>query len=237
MAPNPTEVLIEVALRAFLVAILPPGTAVVLGQDNRVPEPAGTDFVTMTPLRRPRLSTNVDDDSDVKFTASIAGTAMTVTAVDRGSISAGATVFGVGVADGTKIASGPGGVGVYEVTVSQTLSARTLSSGATNVTQATQVVYQLDVHGPSSADNAQVISTLLRDGYASEFFESQDPAIVAPLHADDPRQAAFVNDQQQYEDRWTVEALLQVNPVVSVPQQYADGAEVDIISVDAEYAP
>ena len=49
-----------VALRAFLLSILPAGTEVILFQANRAPEPAGN-FVMMTPLRLPRLSTNLDD--------------------------------------------------------------------------------------------------------------------------------------------------------------------------------
>lgn len=49
-----------VALRAFLLSVVPPGTEVILFQANRTPEPKG-DFVMMTPLRMTRLSTNLDD--------------------------------------------------------------------------------------------------------------------------------------------------------------------------------
>ncbi|WP_444544289.1 phage neck terminator protein [Paraburkholderia adhaesiva] len=47
------------AVRAFLLAVLPHGTEVIAGQDNRVPPPVGVDFVVMTPVLRERLSTNV----------------------------------------------------------------------------------------------------------------------------------------------------------------------------------
>ena len=58
LAPAQTD--IQTALRAFLIAILPAGVEVVEGEDNKVPEPASPNFVTMTVLRRPRLGTNVD---------------------------------------------------------------------------------------------------------------------------------------------------------------------------------
>jgi hypothetical protein len=45
-------------LRAFLLGIVPAGTEVIMGQENRVPEPEGDDYVVMTPLFKMRLSTN-----------------------------------------------------------------------------------------------------------------------------------------------------------------------------------
>lgn len=53
-----TDVQIFTALRSFLLAILPAGTEVVKGLDNRVSEPAGSNFVIMMPLLRERLGTN-----------------------------------------------------------------------------------------------------------------------------------------------------------------------------------
>lgn len=51
---------VKVATRALLLAILPDGTEVVSGQSNRVGEPTGDNFLTMTPMFQERLSTNVD---------------------------------------------------------------------------------------------------------------------------------------------------------------------------------
>ncbi|MDB5280875.1 MAG: hypothetical protein JWR61_5830 [Ferruginibacter sp.] len=59
LVPTPTQSGVLTALRAFLVSILPTGVEVIQAQDNRVPEPKGDDFVTMTPLILGRLSTNV----------------------------------------------------------------------------------------------------------------------------------------------------------------------------------
>ncbi len=232
-----TQAAILKALGTFLADVLPAGVEVFVGQTNRVPEPKVHDFVVMTPIRRERIETNVDDGADVAFTGSVAGNTLTVTAIDVGTIDINATLFGVDVAPGSRITglgTGGGGVGTYAVSPAQTLSSRRLSSGAMNALQPTNVVVQLDVHGPSGADNAQRISTLLRDEYAVAKFAGYGVDVV-PLLADDPRQLPFLNSEQQYEDRWVIEAMLQANIVVSVPQQFADEANVGVVSVEAAY--
>ncbi len=99
-------------------------------------------------------------------------------------------------------------------------------------TQPTQADIQLDVHGPASADNAQIISTLFRDAIAADMLAPN----VAPLFCADPKQVPFTNSEDQYEERWVVELSLQVNPVVSgMPQQSANTVEVDLINVEATY--
>lgn len=241
MTPTITEAQVNEAMRSFLIAVLPAGTDAIIAQQNRVPEPTASNYVVMTPMRRPRLRTNVDSPADISFTASIAGTTLDVTAVAFGSIEIGATVFGTGAALNTVVVSqltgSAGGVGTYEVSPSQTAPSAAMAAGRIEIEQGTEAVYQLDFHGPSSVDNAQVVSTLMRDPYGVDLFAGQSPAVAVPLHADDPRQMPFINDQQQYEGRWIVEAMLQINPVVSVPVQYADAVVVDVVSIDAEYAP
>lgn len=98
--------------------------------------------------------------------------------------------------------------------------------------QPTRIVVQLDVHGPGSAENAQIVSTMFRDGYAVDQFAASG-FDVAPLHADDPRQMTFVNGEDQYETRWVVEAAVQANQVVtSAPQQFADVVSATLVDVD-----
>lgn len=94
-------------------------------------------------------------------------------------------------------------------------------AGVKTAQQATMVTVQLDIHGPISADNAQIVSTMLRDEYACIFFGDLLPALQ-PLYAGEPRQMPFRNGEAQIEYRWTVDAVLQANPVVTVPQQFAD---------------
>lgn len=233
----PTQAAALRALGDFLREILPEGVVITVGQTNRVPEPKAANFVAMTPTRRERLRTNIDSSADVRFTGSIAGTTMTVTDVSFGTILVGANVFGVDVEPNTTIealGTGSGGAGTYVVDPAQTVGEEVLASGAQTVEQGTGLNVQIDVHGPASADNAQIISTLMRDAFAVERMAGTG---VAPLYADDPMQLPFTNAEQQVEDRWTVQAMLQCNPVVSIPRQYADSASVELISVDAEYPP
>ncbi len=110
--------------------------------------------------------------------------------------------------------------------------------GSNSYMQPSKVTVQLDVHGPNSADNAQIISTMFRDQYAFDAFAASGIPGVAPLLADDPRQIPFQNAEDQYEDRWVVEAQIQANQIVSsIPQQTFDVIAVDLINVDAAYPP
>lgn len=72
---------------------------------------------------------------NVSFTGSIAGTTLTVTAVSSGTLAIGQLITGTGVSAGppgsnftyiTALGTGTGGVGTYTVSVSQTLSSRSL---------------------------------------------------------------------------------------------------------------
>lgn len=241
---SPKQDDVTTALRSFLLDILPAGTEVILGQINRVPEPLTGQFVVMTPTRFRRLATNFDFSLDLKMTGSIAGTTMTVTAVDPkspGAVVVGSSVFGVGVKPGTQVTaliSGAGGTGTYQVAPSQTLAPGTLSAGRKAMVQAAQVTIQLDFHadddGSAGADMAQTASTLLRDEYG---VGAMEPSGVVPLFADDPKQLPFINDQQQYEWRWVIEAQFQVNQKTTVPQEYADAVNVGLIEVDGKYPP
>lgn len=67
---------------------------------------------------------------DGQVTASISGTTMTVTNVDFGALVVGQTLSATGVAGGTTITAygtGTGGSGTYTVSISQTVSSRTIS--------------------------------------------------------------------------------------------------------------
>lgn len=250
MTPSPTQQTIVGALRTFLLSILEAdqGWVVARALLNRVAEPKADNFVMLTPLRMDRIETNVDEAVDLVFTGSISGTNMTVTAMDprfEGDIESGLTVFGVDVTAGTKVVSQssgtPGGVGVYVVSASQNISSRTLSAGHQDIAQAVKWAIQLDFHSKDpriAGDAAVTFSTLFRDAYAVESFAAQSPATgVVPLYCEDPKLVPFTQDQQQYEERWVVEALLQANVIVSVPQQFADAVSVQLIDVDAVYPP
>jgi hypothetical protein len=95
---------------------------------------------------------------------------------------------------------------------------------------------QIDVHGPASGDNAQIISTLWRDEFATSYFDASTIDAQA-LYASDPRQMAFINAESQFEDRWAVDLSMQVNQVVQLDQQFADHLVTGLIDVDVVYPP
>lgn len=239
---SPTDSDVFSVLRSFLIEALGSDFEVILGQINRVPEPSDDNFAVFWPTMRSRIETNIDAYGDVTFTASIAGTLMTVTDVQMGTIEVGAQVFGTGLSTGTStvitaLVGGTGGTGTYRVTPSQTVGSQPMASGGATFMQPTQLVCQIDVHGPLSGNNAQIISTLLRDPYGVEKFAELN-ANVYPLLADDPRQIPFQNEQQQWEYKWVIECLLQVNQTVrGAPQQFADSYDLEVIEVEAAYPP
>lgn len=232
--PSPTQSNVFVALRSFLLAIMPAGVEVIQAQDNLVPEPIGDDFVLMTPIMFQRLATNVNTYQDVKFTGSIAGTLMTVSNVSFGSIQIGQTVFGVGVATNTQITSVGTIPNTYNISVSQTIASQTLASGGIYFMQPSQWTVQLDVHGPNSSENAQTISTIYRDAYGVDLFR-QSGFDVTPITADDPKQLPFTNEGQQVENRWVISAVMQNNQIIRAPQQFTDGVTVNTVNVEQVY--
>ena len=88
------------------------------------------------------------------------------------------------------------------------------------VWQPTQVDIQVDVHGPNGAQNVSVITALFRDLDACDFLQSLNPNVTA-LFTSEPQQLAFINEGNQFEDRWSVDLSLQVNFSITRPQTFA----------------
>jgi hypothetical protein len=77
------------------------------------------------------LKVGSNNTASASFTASIAATVMTVSAVASGTLAVGQTVSGTGVTEGTTIAalgSGSGGTGTYTVSNSQTVGSEAMKS-------------------------------------------------------------------------------------------------------------
>ncbi len=241
---SPNEVDIQMALRTFLVSVLPTGVDCLLGQINRVPEPVASDFVVYWPIMRKRIATNEDTFADCEFTASIgpSSTTMVVTAIGANNgvaLRSGAQVSGPTVTAGTVIVSQltgtPGGVGTYQVSPSQTAASQIMSGGGATYRQQTEITYQIDVHSANVGDScnmAQTITTMARDAYGVQSFQASNANIV-PLYASDPRQVPYINAEDQFETRWIVDLLMQANQTVSgAPAQFADSANITAIDVD-----
>jgi hypothetical protein len=237
----PTQSDAQTSLRAFLLDVMPVGTAVVLGQPNRVPEPAGSAFVVMTPILIKRLGTNRGTGFDVKFTGSVTGNVLTVTAVQHGAIILNSLLYGVGLENlnvriTSQLTGVPGGIGTYQLGTAPNLSSETLASGYWQYLQPAELTVQMDFHAAdmTAGDMAMAASTLFRSEYATRFFANLGPD-VTPLYADDPAQRPFLNDQQQIEWRWVLDARMQVNDIAQIGQQFADAVVIRRVMVDAPY--
>lgn len=232
---SPTQSQIQVALRNFLLSVLPTGVPVIAMQDNRVGEPPEGDFVAFNPLSRPRLATNIQAYDDVAMLASAAGSVLTASAV-TGTLVAGLPLIGANAVPGSvlgaQLSGTTGGAGTYGILPAQTWSVQSVSAGSRSATQKNKVIMQVDVHGGQSSDNIETITTMFRDPYAVDYFGDG----MSPLYADDPRQVPFVNAEQQYETRWSVDLHLEADQTVyDIPQQFAAALELDVINVDAAY--
>ena len=249
---SPTQATVQAALLQFLQNVLPSDVVIVAGVQNRVPEPASGRFCVIIPIRFERLATNIDTSADCKFVGSADGQVLTVTEVLIGSLANGATIIPVAGLLSTPTTVGqqisgaiPGGTGTYQISQPQNLASQTMSCGQKILTQEARVVVQCDFHSSSgsntsgyantASDLAQILATCLRDEYGVNFFAGLAPPLngVYPFYADDPKYVPFINDQNQYEYRWTLDAHFQVNQQVVLGQQYADAATVDVVSVDA----
>lgn len=96
-----------------------------------------------------------------------------------------------------------------------------------------KVTVQLDFYGAGSFDQSAIIETLWRDEIACTALAPT----CQPLYTGDPILAPLDDTEEQYEQRWILEAVLQYNPVVTTPMQFASVASVTVINVDEAYPP
>ena len=99
---------------------------------------------------------------------------------------------------------------------------------------ATEVTVQVDIHGPSSADNAQLFADLWQSDYGCAYYD-EVALPMRPLRAEVSGQVPFINGEGQFENRWVVKAVLQANVTVSTTQDFADTITVDPVNVEAAY--
>ena len=108
------------------------------------------------------------------------------------------------------------------------------SGGTMTLTRPTQWTAQIDCYGDSAQDMALAICIALRSAYGCDALKTSG---AQPLYAGDPRQLPFITGEDQYLERWSVDAVLQFNPSITVPQQFADQLRVDFVEVDTKYPP
>jgi hypothetical protein len=101
----------------------------------------------------------------------------------------------------------------------------------TSVEEGIDVSLQIDCYGPSSADWAAALASLWRDQYGCS---ALGPS-CQPLYADNARMIPLIDSEEQYEERWSIDAHLQWNPDTTLAQQYANVAEVTLVNVQEAY--
>lgn len=126
-----------------------------------------------------------------------------------------------------------GGVGLSLPTT--TYDDPTPMTGTRKLTRPTQWSVQVDCYGEQAQDRALTLSIALRSEYGCEFLA--ELGHMQPLYTGEPKQLPFITGENQYMERWSFDAVLQFNPSISVPQQFADQLHVDVVEVDEKYPP
>lgn len=98
-------------------------------------------------------------------------------------------------------------------------------------TEVRQADIQIDIYGYDAGGRAIALETVLRTEYAYDAIKAID-ARLAPLYTTEPLQAAMINAESQYQERYTLTASLQAHITIDVPQDYFDKANFTINQAD-----
>lgn len=124
----------------------------------------------------------------------------------------------------------------YIATPEESWNAGASNPGVDNVKTSSQWRCQLDFYGAGAQDMATSISRIVRTEYACDQFTASG-VDMQPLYAEEPKNLTMINAENQYEPRWSFDFLAQFNPVVSVPLDFADSLDVELVEVDAVFPP
>lgn len=97
-----------------------------------------------------------------------------------------------------------------------------------------QVTMQINLFGPASSNQMQMVTALWRDMQAVDFFRASGVPI-APLTTSTTRQLGFETGERQYDDLWTVDLTMQVTLTTRLPQQFATSIPITLVEVDTTY--
>lgn len=87
---------------------------------------------------------------------------------------------------------------------------------------------QIDFYGEQAGEFCKTVKTAFRSHWGFAHF----PVNIKPLYTSDGSQSPLTTGEQQYESRWTLTASLQYNPIVTVPQEFADVVTATVIQAD-----
>lgn len=90
--------------------------------------------------------------------------------------------------------------------------------GTATIYGPSRIDIQIDFYGAQAGEFCKTVKTAFRSQWGFNHF----PANIRPLYTSDGIQSPLTTGEQQYESRWTLTASLQYNPIVTVPQDFAD---------------
>ncbi|WP_349934574.1 LIC_12616 family protein [Acetobacter sp. A11-2] len=106
------------------------------------------------------------------------------------------------------------------------------ADGTETILQETRISFQVDFYGEGVLRRMTRFSTLFRDEIGCQWFV-RDGCDIHPLYAEDRRQLPFVSDSQQWVDRWTISASLQLDQKIKINTGSATTVgDVGIVCVD-----
>lgn len=106
--------------------------------------------------------------------------------------------------------------------------------GTRTLTEQVQVTMQVNLFGPASSNQMQMVTALWRDMQAVDFFRASGVPI-APLTTSTTRQLGFETGERQYDDLWTVDLTMQVTLTTRLPQQFATSIPITLAEVVTAY--
>ena len=93
-----------------------------------------------------------------------------------------------------------------------------------NVQNSVEVRMQLDFYGKLAQGRARMIAALWKNMYSTESMDVCQPLYIAS----GPNRMPYINDSNQYEDRYMLDLALQYNPSVQHAQDFVTDTEISI---------
>lgn len=91
------------------------------------------------------------------------------------------------------------------------------------VQNSVEVRVQLDFYGAMAESRSRIVANLWKNYYGTDNME-----ICKPLYVQSRQRHPYINDSNQYEDRFILDLALQYNPEITHEQDFADEAQVSI---------
>ncbi|MCP1229963.1 phage neck terminator protein [Acetobacter indonesiensis] len=212
---TPQTANITTAIRAFLLAIVPPDTPVQLAQQNRTVAPSGP-FALVTLLNRQPLATVAQTD-----------TATTSRFCLPEDVTVQVSLFGPGAGNNAQrlatLFRTPWACQFFE----------TLTAAQDSPQAETELTVADWLANPASPSNATAnASASIATDAGSQKASAITPARIAPLYTSAPRQAPFISGERQFEEHCLLDLHCQVNTLLTLPTIMAPAASIALVQAE-----